>query len=391
MDFELSEEQEMIQKMVRDFTRQKIAPIANEIDRKDEFPQALFQEMAGLGMMGLSSPEEFGGAGGDTLSYALALEEMAKVSIAVAITISVHTSLVSYPICEFGNQAQKEKYLALLARGEKIGAFCLTEPNVGSDVGSMETTAEFKKDHYLLNGTKIFITNGGVADIYLVFAATNKKSKDIKKKLSAFIVEKGMEGFSFGKRYEKMGWRGSETRELVFENVKVPLENLLGNRGDGFLQAMKILDCGRIGVAALGLGLAEGALEAALSYAKERKQFGKPIIEFEAIQFMLADMATEIEAGRYLIWKACQLKDKKAHYRKEAAMAKLYTSELAVGAVSKAIQIHGGAGYMKDCVVERFYRDAKVLEIGEGTSEMLRIVIARELQGSTLKHKCNVH
>ncbi len=379
MDFELTDEQKMIQEMAKNFTEKKIAPIASGIDKKDEFPCTLIKNMAGLGLMGIPIPEEWGGAGYDILSYVLALEEISKVSLAVAITVAVHTSLISLPIYEYGSQKQKEKYLASLAKGEKLGAFCLTEPNVGSDVASIEMRAELKDDHYLLNGTKIFITNGNVADIYLVFAATDK-NECARKRLSAFIVEKGTEGFSFGTRYEKMGWRGSETWELVFRDAKIPSENLLGQRGNGFLQAMKILDSGRISIGALSLGLAEGSFDAALKYAKERQQFGKPLTEFQAIQFMLTDMATEIEAARYLIWRAVYLKEKNKPYRKEAGMAKLFASEMAIRAASKALQIHGGFGYMKDCVMERFYRDAKVLEIGEGTSEIQRILIAEDLK-----------
>jgi butyryl-CoA dehydrogenase len=380
MDFELTEEQKLIQEAVKDFVKKEIAPIAADIDESDEFPSELFKKMAGLGFLGISLPEEFGGSGGNTLSYILAVEEIAKVSLAVAITVAVQNSLVSQPISEFGNKEQKEKYLAPLAKGEKLGAFCLTEPNVGSDVGSLETTAELQNGYYAINGTKIFITNGNVADIYLVFAASDRQEKNIKKRLSAFIIEKGTPGFSFGTRYDKMGWRGSETWELIFEDVKVPPANLLGQRGDGFLEAMKTLDAGRISVAALGLGLAEGAFEAALKYAKARKQFGKNIIEFQAVQFMLADMATEIEASRHLIQRAVYLKEKGRHYRKESAMAKLYASETATKTVSKALQIHGGSGYMKDCEAERFYRDAKVLEIGEGTSEIQRSLIADEIK-----------
>ncbi len=379
MDFELTEEQKMIQEMAKNFTEKKIAPVASEIDKKDEFPRAIIKSMAELGLLGIPIAEEWGGAGCDTLSYVLALEEISKVSLSVAITVAVHTSLASMPIHEYGSQKQKEKYLTPLAKGEKLGAFCLTEPNVGSDVASMEMRAELKDDHYLLNGTKIFITNGNVADIYLVFAATDK-NESAKKRLSAFIVEKGTEGFSFGTRYDKMGWRGSETWELVFENAKIPAENMLGQRGEGFLKAMKILDGGRISVGALSLGLAEGSFDAALKYAKERQQFGKPLTEFQAIQFMLTDIATEIEAARYLIWKAVYMKEKNKPYRKEAGMAKLFASEMAIRAASKALQIHGGFGYMKDCIMERFYRDAKVLEIGEGTSEIQRILIAEDLK-----------
>ncbi|MFQ6103817.1 MAG: acyl-CoA dehydrogenase [Candidatus Glassbacteria bacterium] len=372
---EFTQEQLMLQKMVRDFAQNEIKPIAAEIDETGEFPLENVRKMAKLGLLGIPFPDQWGGAGMDQVSYCLAVEEIAKVCASHAITVAAHTSIGTEPIYLFGTDEQKEKHLKPLARGELIGAFALTEPGAGSDVASIKTVAVADGDHYLLNGTKIFCTNAGYAGIFIVTAVTDR-DKGING-FSTFIVEKETEGLKMGKKEDKMGWRGSDTREVIFEDAVVPKENLLGNPGEGFRQAMETLMGGRISIGALSLGIAAGAYNAALEYCPERKQFGRPISDFQAIKFMLADMATEIECGRFLTYRAAKLRDEKKPHRKESAMAKLYCSELAMRTTTKAVQIFGGYGYSKDYPVERFMRDAKVCEIGEGTSEIQRLVIAR--------------
>ena len=375
MDFALTEEQELFRKSVREFAEKEIMPRAHEIDQKGEFPWDIVRKMAELGLMGLPFPEEYGGAGGDAISYAIAVEEIARASGSVAITYSAHISLACTPIYLFGTEEQKRKYLIPMARGEKIGPFGLTEPGAGSDAAAIKTRAVLDGDEWVINGQKIFITNGSVADVVVIAAVTDPAKG--KKGISNFIVEKGTPGFRVGREEDKMGLRGSVTSELIFENCRVPKENLLGKEGEGYKQFLITLDGGRIGIGAMAVGLGMAALEAAARYAKERVQFGQPIAEFQAIQWMLADMATELEAARLLVYRAAWLKDRGQRFTKEAAMAKLFASEAAVRACYKAIQIHGGYGYTRDYPVERFYRDARLTTIGEGTSEIQRLVIAR--------------
>lgn len=367
----------MIRAMVSEFAEKEIKPLAAEIDETGEFPWQTINKMAKLNLMGLPIPKELGGAGVDTISYAMAVEEIAKRCASTAVIMSVHTSVGTYPIYLFGTEEQKEKFVPPLARGERIGAFALTEPGAGSDVASIQTTAVLKGEHYVLDGSKIFITNGGVAGSVVVLAMTDKSKRH--RGISAFIVEKDTEGFTIGSKEKTMGMIGSDTSELVFENCKVPKENLLGKEGMGFKIGMKALDGGRIGIAAQALGIAEAALSEGIKYAKEREQFGRPIAKFQAVQWMIADMACEIEAARMLVYHAAYMKDQGADYSKEAAMAKLYASEVAMRSAIKSLQIHGGYGYIKDYPVERFFRDAKVTEIYEGTSEIQRMVIAANL------------
>lgn len=375
MNFSLTPEQEMIRTVVREFAEKEISPLAAEIDETGEYPQELLEKIAAMGLFGMPFPKEYGGAGADYLSYTIATEEIAKACASTAMIIGGNASLTGYPIYQFGTEEQKKKYLVPLATGQKIGTFALTEPNAGSDAANQQTVAVLEGDEYVLNGTKIFISSGGLAEIYVVMAMTDL-SKGLKG-ISAFIVEKGSPGFSFGKKENKMGMRGSATTELVFQDVRVPRENLLGKEGEGFKIAMQALDGGRVGVGALSLGIAQAALDEASRYAKERTQFGKPIGSFQAVSFMLADMATEIEAARLLVYKAAWLKDNKKPYSTESAMAKLYASEAAMRCTLKAVQIHGGYGYMKEYKVERLMRDAKVTEIFEGTSEVQRIIIGK--------------
>ncbi len=377
MDFALNEEQEIFRKTVREFAEKEIMPRAQEIDQKGEFPWDIIRKMADLGLMGLPFPEEYGGAGGDAISYAIAVEEIARASGSVAITYSAHVSLACAPIYLFGTEEQKRKYLIPLARGEKIGAFGLTEPGAGSDAAAIKTRAVLEGDEWVINGQKIFITNGSVADVVIIAAVTDPAKG--KKGISNFIVEKGTPGFRIGREEDKMGLRGSVTSELIFENCRIPKENLLGKEGEGYKQFLITLDGGRIGIGAMAVGLGMAALEAAVKYAKERVQFGQPIAEFQAIQWMLADMATELEAARLLVYRAAWLKERGQRFTKEAAMAKLFASEAAVRACYKAIQIHGGYGYTRDYPVERLYRDARLTTIGEGTSEIQRLVIARHI------------
>jgi len=377
MDFELNDEQQMIRKMVREFAEKELAPHAAEVDAQGQFPWDAIHKMGELGLLGLNVPEAYGGAGADMVSYALAIEEIARACGSTALTVAAH-ALCTTPLALFGSEEQKRKYLVPLAQG-KLGAFGLTEPGAGSDAAAAKTTAVRDGDWWVLNGSKIFITNGGLADVLIIVAVTDKSKGT--RGISAFIVEKGTPGFTPGREEEKMGLRGSLTSQLFLENCRVPAANLLGNEGDGFKYALATLDSGRIGIGAMSVGLAQAALEASLRYAKERVQFGQPIANFQAIQWMLADMGTQIEAARLLVYRAAALKDKGQRFTKEAAMAKLFASEMAERACHKAIQIHGGYGYVREYAVERFYRDVRLCEIGEGTSEVQRLVIARQLLG----------
>ncbi|MBO8172046.1 MAG: acyl-CoA dehydrogenase [Bacillaceae bacterium] len=377
MKFTLSEEHQMMRKMVRDFAENEVAPTAAERDEEERFDRSIFDKMAELGMTGIPWPEEYGGAGFDYLSYVIAVEELSRVDSSIGVTLSAHISLASWPIFKFGTEEQKQKYLRPLAEGSKIGAYCLTEPGSGSDAAAMKTTAREDGDDYILNGNKIFITNGGEADIYVVFAQTDAEKKH--KGITAFIVEKGMSGFSMGKKEKKLGIRSSPTLEVIFEDCRVPKENILGEVGEGFKIAMMTLDGGRNGIAAQALGIAQGAFEHALNYAKERRQFGKPIAEQQAIQFKLADMATKIESARLLTYQAAWLEDQGLPYGQASAMSKLYAGDTAMEVTTEAVQIFGGYGYTREYPVERFMRDAKITQIYEGTNEIQRLVIARNL------------
>ena len=377
MLFQTTAEHEALRKEIRKFAEAEVKPIAFSLDQNNEFPDEIVKAMGKHGWMGLPYPKEYGGAGLDVTSYAIAVEEFSRVDGGVGVILSAHTSLGTYPIAAFGNEEQKKKYLVPLAKGEKLGAFGLTEENAGSDAGGTETTAVDKGDYYLLNGGKIFITNAPKADIYVVFAVT---TPDIGTKgISAFIVEKGWEGFSFGDHYDKLGIRSSSTAELIFNDVKVPKENLLGKEGQGFKIAMATLDGGRIGIAAQALGIAEGALDAAVEYVKTREQFGRPIAAFQNTKFTLADMKTRVEAARYLVYSAACAKDNGEPYSDKAAMAKLFASETAREVTWRAVQLFGGYGYTRDYPVERMMRDAKITEIYEGTSEIQKMVIAGNL------------
>ncbi len=378
MKFELTEEQEMTRKMVKAFAEKEIAQVAQQLDKDGKFPDEIIKKMTALALMGMTVPVEYGGAGMDTVSYVIAVEELSKAYAAIGTIMSVH-HLACYPIQKFGTEAQKKKYLERLATGEQLGAFAVTEKTAGSDIGALKTTAVSDGNEYVLNGRKIFITNGDRADVVNVFAKTDESLGT--KGISAFIVERGFKGFSSGIIYEKMGIKTSTTAELIFENCRVPKENLIGKEGDGFKIALAALDCGRIGIGAQAVGIAQAAFEESVKYSKQRKQFGKPICEFQAIQWFLADMATEIEAARMLVYKAAYAKDHQERYSKEAAMAKLYASEVAMRSAVKAVQIHGGYGYTKDYAVERLFRDAKITEIYEGTSEIQRLVIAASVLG----------
>ena len=377
MNFELTEEHLMIQQAARDFAQNELLPGVIERDDKQQFPAEQVKKMGELGFLGMMVDPKYGGSGLDTISYVLAMEEISKIDASCSVIMSVNNSLVCWGLEKFGTEEQKEKYLKPLASGEIIGAFCLSEPEAGSDATSQKTTAIDKGDHYLLNGTKNWITNGGSASVYFVMAQT-----DIEKKhrgINCLIVEKGQEGFTVGKKEDKLGIRGSDTHSLMFQDVKVPKENRLGEEGFGFKFAMKVLSGGRIGIASQALGIASGAYELALKYAKERKTFGKPIGEHQAIGFKLADMATEIEAARLLCLRAAWLKDHKKNFDKESAQAKLYASSIAMKTTVEAVQVHGGYGYVKEYHVERLMRDAKITQIYEGTSEIQRIVIARNI------------
>ena len=379
MLYQPTKEHESLRKEIREWAEKEIKPIAFMLDQKSEFPREQIKDFAKRGFMGLPFPQEDGGAGKDALSYAIAVEELSRVDGGTGVILSAHVSLGSWPIFAFGTPEQKKKYLVPLAKGEKIGAFGLTEPNAGSDAGGTETTAELRGDHYILNGEKIFITNGGEADTYVIFAVTQpgKGTKGI----SAFIVEKGWKGFTFGDHYDKLGIRSSATAQLLFNNVKIPKENLLGKEGEGFKIAMATLDGGRIGIAAQALGIAQGAYEAAVEYAKEREQFGAPIATLQAIQFKIAEMATKIRAARFLVYSAAELKEAHVPYGMEAAMAKKYASDICLEVVNDALQVFGGNGYLKGMEVERFYRDAKICTIYEGTNEIQNVVIAAHILG----------
>src|SRR3954466_5405042 len=375
MDFDLSDDHQLIQRTVRDFARNEVAPVAEELDHRKQFPYDIVRKLGELGLMGIPFPEEYGGGGGDTLAYALAVEELTRVDSSVAITLCAHTSLGTQPIYLFGSEEQKREWMPELTSGRKLGAFGLTEPEAGSDAGNTRTRAAQDNGSWVINGAKQFITNAGT-DISGVVCITAKTGED---EISNLIVRNGTPGYARGEPYRKMGWNASDTRPLMFEDCRVPAENLLGPRGAGFKQFLHILDIGRIGVAAMGVGLAQGALDEALAYAKERRAFGKPISKFQAIQAKLADMVTEIEAARLLVYKAARLKDQGKNFTLTAAQAKLKTGRLAVRASEEAVQIHGGYGYIEEYPVCRFYRDAKILTIGEGTDEVQQMVIARAL------------
>lgn len=377
MDFKLSEEHEMIRKMVRDFAQKEVAPTAVERDEEERFDMALFNKMAELGLTGIPWPEEYGGIGSDYLAYVIAVEELSRACASVGVTLSAHVSLAGWPLFKYGTEEQKQKYLRPMAEGTKIGAYGLTEPSAGSDAGSMQTSAKLDGDHYVLNGSKIFITNGGIADIYIVFAVTDASGK--RPETSAFIIEKDFEGFSVGKKERKLGIRSSPTTEIMFDNCRVPKENLLGEVGQGFSIAMKTLDGGRNGIAAQAVGIAQGALDASIEYAKERKQFGKPIVDNQGVSFKLADMATSIEASRLLTYQAAWLESNDLPYGKASAMAKLMAGDTAMKVTTEAVQVFGGYGYTKDYPVERYMRDAKITQIYEGTQEIQRLVISRML------------
>jgi len=362
---------------IREFAEKEIEPKAKEIDEKAEFPFENITKVANLGLLGMVAPPEYGGTGMDTLKYVIAVEELSRVCGSTGITVAAHNSLAICPLYLFGNEEQKKKYIPHLAKGEKLGAFGLTEPNAGSDAGGTKTTAVLDGDSYIINGSKCFITNASVAETFIITAVTDKTKGT--RGISSFILEKGMKGFSVGKKETKMGIRGSDTATLHFEDLKVPRENLLGKEGEGFKQFLITLDGGRISIGAMALGIAQGAFDKALRYAKERVQFEKPLIEFQAIQFKLADMATQIEAARHLIYHSAFLEDRGEKYVKESAMAKLFASEVGRFVTYQAIQIFGGYGYSRDYPVERYLRDLKLCEIGEGTSEIQRLVIFREL------------
>nr|WP_295970913.1 acyl-CoA dehydrogenase [uncultured Bacillus sp.] len=377
MNFDLTEEQTMIRKMIHEFAEAEVAPDVDERDRNGQFPKEIFDKLAKLGIMGLPFPEEYGGGGSDTVSFAITVEELSRVCASTGITYSAHISLGGAPIQLFGTPEQKEKYLTPLCTGEYLGAFGLTEPNAGSDAGGTQTTAVADGDKWFISGTKCFITNASYAKNVVITAVTDRSKGT--NGISAFIVPTNALGFSVLSNYEKMGLHASNTTELILENVSVPKENLLGEEGKGYKQFLTTLDGGRIGIGAMAVGIAQGAYEKALQYAGERKQFGQSLTNFQAIQFKLADMAMYIELARNMVYKAAWLKDKGQRFKKEAAMAKLFASEICMKVCDQAVQIHGGYGYMKEYQVERFFRDAKLLEIGEGTSEVQRMVIAREI------------
>jgi len=375
VNYEPSEEQELLRRTVRDFAESKVAPVAEELDREERFPYDLVGEMAGLGLMGMPIPEEFGGAGADTVSYAIAIEELTRIDSSVAITVAAHTSLGTMPIYLFGSNEQKREWLPPLASGEKLAAFGLTEANAGSDAGATRTRAELRDGNWIVNGSKIFITNAGT-DITSCVTVTALTAEN---EISNIIVANGTPGYDISPPMHKLGWHASDTRELSFKDCSVPEANLLGPRGKGFQQFMEILDGGRISVAAMGVGLAQGAYDLAFTYAKEREQFGRPISKFQAVQFALADMATEIEAGRQLVYRAAWLKDEGRDFGLAAAQAKLYTGLLSNRVVNASLQIHGGYGFTEEYAISRLYRDQKILEIGEGTNEVQRMVIAKQL------------
>jgi alkylation response protein AidB-like acyl-CoA dehydrogenase len=375
VDLDLSAEHQLLRETVRSFAEERIAPVAEELDREHRFPYELVAGLAELGLMGIPIPEEHGGAGGDTLAYAIAIEELTRIDSSVAITVAAHTSLGTMPFLLFGSEEQKREWLPDLASGRRLAAFGLTEAGAGSDAGATRTTAELRDGEWVVNGSKIFITNAGT-DITACVTITARTGPD---EISNIVVPNGAAGYGISAPMRKLGWRASDTRELSFEDCRLPEGNLLGPRGAGLRQFLEILDGGRISVAAMGLGLAQGAYDLARAYAAEREQFGKPIASFQAVQFALTDMAVELEAGRGLVYRAAWLKDQEREFAKEAAIAKLYTGELSKRVVDKALQIHGGYGFMDEYPISRLYRDQKVLEIGEGTNEVQRMVIARHL------------
>jgi len=380
MDFELTEEQRLFRNVVRDVAEKEVAPRAAELDEKGGFPWKSFSKMGELGILGIPYPEEYGGSGGDMVSYAIAVEEVSRACGSTGITFAAHTSLACGPLYYFGSEEQKKKYLSPLASGQKVGGFGLTEPEAGSDAGGTQTRAEFDGDEWVINGRKTFCTNGSVADIVVLTARTDSEAGG-SHGISSFIVEKGTPGFRPGRDEDKMGLKGSVTSELILEDCRIPRENLLGVEGEGFKQFLATLDGGRISIGAMALGLAQAALDRAVPYAKERYQFGRPIGSFQAIQWMLADMATEIEAARLMIYRVAWMRDRGLKTTKDSAMAKLFASEVAERAAFKALQIHGGYGYTRDYEIERIYRDQRLCTIGEGTSEIQRLVIARQLLG----------
>ncbi|MGD8996992.1 MAG: acyl-CoA dehydrogenase [Anaerolineae bacterium] len=377
MDFALSEEHRMLQRMVREFAEREIAPRAEEIDATDEFPDDLFRRMGEVGLLGLPFPSQYGGSGADYHAMVIALEEIARVSGSVAITLDAHTSLCCEPIYRFGTEEQRQKYLPDLAYGHKIGAFGLTEPQAGSDAGATQTRARRDGDDWVINGQKIYITNGSIADV-VVFTAKTDPEKGTRG-ISSFIVEKGTPGFQPGRDEKKMGLKGSVTSELFFEDCHIPAENLLGEENQGFKQFLITLDAGRVAIAAMAVGLAQGAYERSIGYAKHREQFGRPIADFQAIRWMLADMATEIDAARMMVHRAAWLKEQGQRYTREASMAKLLASEMSERVCHRAIQIHGGYGYVREYEVERMYRDQRLCQIGEGTNEIQRLIISQEV------------
>lgn len=377
MEFRFTEEQEMMRRMVRDFAQQEILPIVQEMDETDQFPRKIVEKMAALGLMGIPIPEELGGAGADFLSYIIAIHELAKVSATVGVILSVHTSVGTNPILYFGNEEQKKSYIPKLASGEYLGAFALTEPHAGSDAARIKTSAVKNGEEYILNGSKVFITNGGEADVYITFAVTNPELGT--KGISAFIVDKDTPGLTVGKKEKKMGMNGSSTTELIFDQARVPASHLLGQEGMGFTIAMANLDAGRIGIAAQALGIAENALELSIQYARERKQFGKPIGAQQGLGFKLADMGTQVEAAKLLTYRAAFLRNEGARCGMEASMAKKLSSDTAMMVTTEAIQVFGGYGYTREYPVERLFRDAKVTQIYEGTNQIQRIVIAKHL------------
>ncbi|MDR0885190.1 MAG: acyl-CoA dehydrogenase [Clostridiales Family XIII bacterium] len=379
MDFRLTKEQEFVRKMVREFATAEVEPIAADVDAEHRFPEENVEKMAKLGMLGIPFPKEYGGAGGDNLSYAITVEELSRVCATTGVIVSAHTSLCAWPIFNFGTEEQKQKYLPDLTSGRKLGAFGLTEPAAGTDAAGQQTKAEDKGDHWLLNGSKVFITNGGYADTFVVMAMTDKSKGT--RGISAFIVEKGFEGFSIGKTEDKMGICGSSTTELIFVNCKVPKENLLGDLGKGFKVALSTLDGGRIGIASQALGIAQGALDVTVDYMKARKQFKKRLADMEALRFDVADLKARIDAARLLVYRAAEMKDRHVPYSAESAMAKLFAAETAMYVTTKCVQLHGGYGYTKDYPVERMMRDAKITEIYEGTSEAQKLVIAASVFG----------
>ena len=381
MDFTLSKEHEMARTLFKEFAEKEVKPLAQEVDETEVFPRGTVEKMAKYGFLGIPVPKEYGGQGCDPLTYAMCVEELSKVCGTTGVIVSAHTSLCIDPIMTYGTEEQKQKYVVPLAKGEKLGAFGLTEPGAGTDAQGQQTKAVLDGDEWVLNGSKCFITNGKEADVYIVIAVTGKIEKRgrMQKEISAFIVEKGTPGFSFGTKENKMGIRGSSTYELIFTDCRIPKENLLGQKGKGFAIAMHTLDGGRIGIAAQALGIAEGALETTVAYVKERKQFGRSIAQFQHTQFQLADMATKVEAAQLLVYKAAMAKATQKVYSVEAAKAKLYAAEVAMEVTTKCVQLHGGYGYIREYDVERMMRDAKITEIYEGTSEVQRMVISGAL------------